>query len=191
LRLTAAPSKTAGIVEAQIYRWLHLLGFGIHAGATAAVLLIGVPLARGQSDPSGRLRSIAGFMRVYDPLSIAALGVVVMTGAFSLTRYKAVLGVDFFTRVGAPLAWKLLFAFLLINLGAYVAFGIGHRLVVRFDLGEPVEAGWLDSMLRRLQISSALALALVAVIVWIAAGLRLAPAPAAPAPPAPMTLHRR
>jgi cation transporter-like permease len=110
-------------------------------------------------------------MRIYDPLSIALLGLNLMTGAFGITNYKAALGPAFFSRMGVPLAWKLLFAFLLINLAAYIAFGIGHRLVSRVHWDEPLDASWVDSMLKRLQASMVLALLLLGVIVWIALGM--------------------
>jgi hypothetical protein len=73
--------------------------------------------------------------------------------------------------MGVPLAWKLFFAFLLINLAAYIAFGIGHRLVSRAHWDEPLDAKWVDSMLKRLQASMILALLLLGVIVWIALGM--------------------
>jgi uncharacterized membrane protein len=155
-------------VESRVYLWLHLLAFAVYMGATVAVVLIGVPLARTEQDARRRLRVVAAFMRVYDPLTIAALGVLVMTGAFDLTLYKEALRAAFFERVGTVLAWKLFFAFLLINLAAYIAFGIGHRLVRSAEGDQPVDAAWVDSMLRRLRVSACLALALTALIVWIA-----------------------
>src|SRR5262245_28386784 len=107
-------------------------------------------------------------MRIYDPLTIAVLGVLLMTGAFNLTAYKAALQGLFFDRIGTLLAWKLLFSFVLIILAAYIAFGIGHRIVRRSDAGEPIDAAWLDSMIGRLRSSAILAIVLVAVIVWLA-----------------------
>jgi hypothetical protein len=101
-----------------------------------------------------------------------------MTGAFSLTAYKAALRGAFFERLGGPLAWKLFFTFILVNLAAYVAFGIGHRVVSAVGRGEPPDAAQLASFLRRLRTSSVLALVLVAVIVWVA--LRMGAAVLAP-----------
>jgi hypothetical protein len=106
------------------------------------------------------------------------LGVAIMTGAFSLTAYKALLRAAFFERMGGPLAWKLLFTFILINVATYVAFGIGHRVVRAVDFGEPPDAAQLASFMRRLRASCLLALALVAIIVWVAVrmgGAALAP----------------
>ena len=148
-------------------------------GSTVALVLICLPLARAAKDPARRLQIVASVMRVYDPLTIAALGVLVMTGAFSLTAYKAALRTLFFERIGTPLAWKLFFTFLLINLAAYVAFGIGHRLVRATEADDLPDVTWLDSMIRRLRVSAILALLLTAVIVWIAMDLPLAVVPAA------------
>lgn len=148
--------------------WLHLLSFAAYAGATMAVLLICLPMARAEDDVDRRRQLIVATMRIYDPLTIAALGVLVMTGAFNLTAYKAVLQGLFFDRLGTLLAWKLLFSFLLIILAAYIAFGIGHRIVRRSDGDDPGDAAWLDSMLTRLRSSAILALLLIAIIVWLA-----------------------
>jgi hypothetical protein len=167
-------------VEARLTFWLHLLATAAYFAATAAVVVIAVPRARREADEGSRLRSIAAAARLYDPFSIAALGVMVMTGAFQLTGYKAALRERFFEFVGVTLAWKLFFAFLLVNLGAYVAFGVGNRLVVRAHLAEPPPPGWVDAMLRRLQLSSIVALLLVALIVWISLGIH----PGAVPPPA-------
>ncbi len=156
------------MVESRVYLWLHLLAFAVYMGATVAVVLIGLPLARAEEDAGRRLRLVAAFMRVYDPLTIATLGVLVMTGAFNLTLYKEALRAMFFERLGTVLAWKLFFAFLLINLAAYIAFGIGHRLVRCAEGDQAVDAAWTDSMLRRLRASAWLAVALTALIVWIA-----------------------
>lgn len=159
------------MVTGSLNLWIHLVSSGVYALATGFVALVSLPRARSRSDASERLTIIASAMRIYDPLSIALLGVNLMTGAFGVTNYKAALGPAFFTQMGVPLAWKLLFAFLLINLAAYIAFGIGHRLVSRAHWDEPLDATWVDSMLKRLQASMLLAMLLLGVIVWIALGI--------------------
>lgn len=161
-------------MEADLNLWAHLLAFAVYTGATVALVAIGIPVIMAEAEPLRRARLAAMILRVYDPLSIAALGVSIMTGAFSLTAYKAVLRGAFFERLGTPLAWKLFFTFVLVNLAAYIAFGIGHRVVRAVDAGEPPDATQLGAFLRRLRASALLALALVGVIVWVALGLRTA-----------------
>lgn len=155
-------------MESEIILWAHLLGFAVYTGLTVALFAIGLPLIAAEGDDMRRARLAASVLRVYDPLSLAALGVAIMTGAFSLTAYKAVLRAAFFERMGGPLAWKLFFTFILINVATYIAFGIGHRIVRAVDFGEPPDAAQLGSFLRRLRVSCVLALALVAIIVWVA-----------------------
>lgn len=161
-------------METQINLWVHLLAFAVYTGATVALIAIGIPVITTEEDPLRRARLAAAVLRVYDPLSIAALGVSIMTGAFSVTAYKAALRGAFFDRLGGPLGWKLCFTFVLVNLAAYVAFGIGHRVVRAVDGGAPPDATRLAAALRRLRASSLLALALVAVIVWVSLRLRVA-----------------
>jgi hypothetical protein len=158
-------------VEARLDLWFHLLAFATYTGATFSLVFSTLPTARAEAEPGRRLQVLAAALRVYDPLSIAALGVLVMTGAFRLTAYKAALRNLFFERVGGPLAWKLFFTFLLVNLGAYVAFGIGHRLVGMHVRGDAIDPAHLASMEKRLQWSLLLALLLVGVIVWVAMSL--------------------
>ncbi len=165
-------------MEAQINVWVHLLAFAVYTGATVSLIAIGIPVITTEEDPIRRARLAAAVLRVYDPLSIGALGVSIMTGAFSLTAYKAALRGAFFDRLGGPLAWKLFLTFVLVNLAAYVAFGIGHRVVRAVDGGTPPDAARLAALLRRLRASSLLALVLVAVIVWVS--LRLSAAAVGP-----------
>lgn len=169
-------------MDSEINLWAHLLGFAVYTGLTVALLAIGIPLIMAEAEHDRRARVAASVLRVYDPLSLAALGVAIMTGAFSLTAYKAALRASFFERMGSALAWKLFFTFILINVATYIAFGIGHRIVRSVDFGEPPDAAQLSSFLRRLRISCVLALALIAMIVWVA--LRMGGGALAPVPPA-------
>ena len=168
-------------VRSQLDFWVHVLAFTVYTLATVALIGAGVPAIAAAKDHARRARRAAAILRVYDPLSLAALGVAIMTGAFSLTEYKAALGAAFFDRMGPPLAWKLFFTFLLINVATYMAFGIGHRIVRAVDWGEPPDAARLSAVLRRLIVSGVIALALIAAIVWQAERMRsavLAPIPA-------------
>lgn len=151
--------------------WFHVLGLATYAGATLALLLMVLPAANAVPDPALRRTFLAGALRTYDPLAIAALGVLVMTGAFNLTAYKDALRGQFFARMGWLLAWKLLLAFLVVMVGTYITFGVGHRIVRSEMGGEPVDASWLASMTRRLVYGCVLALVLTAITAWL--GLEL------------------
>ena len=109
-------------------------------------------------------------MRLYDPAAIGLLGVMVMTGAWSVTGYKAALGEHYYASFGSGLAWKLGLAFLVVMSGTYVCFGLGHRLVRQDEWGEPIEESRLGSMLGRLSGAAWVTVLLTLATVWIAVG---------------------
>jgi putative copper export protein len=152
--------------------WLHVLSLATYFGTTVAVVLMILPLARAEPDPAARRRLLARTLRVYNPLVIAALGVLLMTGAFNLTSYKAALRGVFFSELGHLLMWKLGLSFALIMLATYSVFGLGHRLVRAEQWQEPVEAEKEAGIMRRLMGTLIVALLLTAVIAVL--GLRLA-----------------
>ncbi len=79
--------------------------------------------------PEQRIWTVASVIRWYHPSSLAALGVLVMTGAFALTPAKAALGPRYFPALFSLLGPKLLLAFVLVMLSSYQFFGLGLRLV--------------------------------------------------------------
>jgi len=151
--------------------WLHIGGLVVYGGATVALLAMVLPAAQAIDDPVLRRKSLNRALRVYDPLAIAALGVVVMSGATSLTTYKNVFRAEFFAKLGWLLVWKLSLAFAVIMVGTYLTFGVAHRIVRSELLEDPADPAWLDSMIRRLRGGCILLLALLAVTMWL--GLEL------------------
>src|SRR6185295_3423943 len=109
-------------------------------------------------------------LRPYNVLSVGALGVLVISGASSLTDLKAGLGRDF-ARLLWPLVGKLSLTFVLINVATYLSFGLAHRLV-RAELGQlPVEAEKQAGMIRRMRSAAWLGVALAAWTTWVGIGL--------------------
>lgn len=147
--------------------WLHLVSLVVYGGGTLALLVLVVPLARQAPDPQAQRSLLAGAFKIYDPLMIAALGITVMTGAVNLTSYKDTMRGEFFARMGWLLTWKLLMAFLVIMLGTYLTFGIGHRIVSNAQWEEHADPAWLAGMVRRLIFAGTLNLALLAVTAWL------------------------
>ncbi len=151
--------------------WLHVLALVVYGGATAALWLMVLPAAEAIEDPAIRRTSLSRALRVYDPLAIATLGIVVMTGATNLTTYKNALRAEFFAKMGWLLLWKLSLAFAVIMVGTYVTFGLAHRIVRSELLEDPVDPAWLASMSRRLRAACILLLVLLAITAWF--GLEL------------------
>jgi len=76
-------------------RFAHLLASMVYLGGSwflGAALIPGLAALA----PERRVRIVAAVIRWYHPTSLAALGVLVMTGAFSLTSAKAALGPQYF-----------------------------------------------------------------------------------------------
>jgi uncharacterized membrane protein len=151
--------------------WLHLLGLAVYFGSGATLMAVVLPMAAQVSAPREKQRFLAQAFKWYNPLSIGALGVVLMTGAFNLTSYKALLGPRFFALLGGVLGWKLLLVFLLINISAAVSLGMGHRIVRTELRDEEIDAARLISLVKRIQIFTIVALLLTAWIVWVSLNL--------------------
>ncbi len=148
--------------------WLHLTSLAAYFGATLAFVLVMLPAVEHLESHEERLEVLTSMLKRLNPLLIGVLGVLVMTGAFSLTAYKARLRSEFFTRIGEPLTLKLVLAFFLINGVTYGVFGLAHRIVRAVEWGDPVPPERLASMIRRMRSVSIVNLLLAAWITWVA-----------------------
>lgn len=147
---------------------VHLLATGLYLGTTAGLALFTVPQARRVTDGAARRTALAHSLRIYDPLAIALLGVMVMTGAWSITELKQTLGTNYFIDFGAHLIWKLGLAFLVVMSGTYIAFGLGHRLVRQDEWGEEIDEAKLRGMTTRLAGAAWLTVALTIATIVVA-----------------------
>ena len=77
-------------------------------------------------------------IKIYNPVQIGALGVLLITGAFQLTDLKDTYRILFTREFGESLSLKLLLAFVIIILSTYQSMGVAHRFVRRTEAPEPV-----------------------------------------------------
>jgi hypothetical protein len=151
-------------------RLAHLLALAVYLGSTVALVFMLLPAAAAVEDPGLQRRVLARGLRPYNVLSVGALGVLILTGASSLTEWKRTLGPEY-GRLLWPLVTKLSLTFALTMVGVWLSFGIAHRLV-RAELGGlPVEPARQRSMLARLAAAAWVAIALAVWTTW--AGLAL------------------
>ena len=143
----------------------HLLGVSVFLGATVMLALLLPSVGKEATDPVARREQYAAVFRIYDPIAIAALGVVVMTGAWSLTAYKAAMGPEF-GRVASQLAGKLGLAFFVVMFGVYLSMGICHRIVRAAQGALPITDAGLAGQIRRLQASAWVTIAVTAFTMW-------------------------
>jgi hypothetical protein len=149
----------------------HLIAIAVYLGSTVMLGIAIETIGRRAPDAFLKRQRYASFFAAYNPLSIAALGVVVMTGAWAITPYKEQLGPRYFEMVGGALANKLTVAFFLIIAATWVSFGICHRLVRADQWAQPVTEAQLRSFLMRLRVAVWLCVALTVATLWIATGI--------------------
>jgi uncharacterized membrane protein len=153
------------------YTWLHLIALIVYLGAVLGFWLMLLPAVAVLDKHEDKLQLLARGLKFYNPLQVGALGIILFSGAFQLTALKAVYRETFVKEIGYILFWKLVFVFLLVIFSVYQALGIGHRLVRRYEGGDPVTAEQLSSIMRRLKSANWFILLLAAVTLWL--GLRM------------------
>ncbi len=82
---------------------VHLLAAALYFGGTLTLGATVLPAFRGELD-AGRRATLARILRVAHPVSLACLGVLVLTGAGGVTALKGAYGGQFATRWFGPLA---------------------------------------------------------------------------------------
>jgi uncharacterized membrane protein len=106
---------------------LHLIAAALYLGGTLTMGAAVLPAFRGEGD-QGRRATLARILRVAHPVSLASLGVLVLTGAGGVTALKGSYGAQFAARWFGPLSLKLLVVFVLLLVASYEYFGLGLRL---------------------------------------------------------------
>jgi len=151
--------------------WLHLIALIVYLGAVGGLWFLLLPSLSAIEGSESKANFLVRGLRLYNPLQVGALGILLFTGAFQLTELKAIYREALVQQLGYDLGMKLLFAFLLVIFSVYQSMGIGHRFVRRHESGEPVTSQELESVVRRLRTSNWCILFFALITFWF--GLRL------------------
>ena len=151
--------------------WLHLISLIAYLGAIVGVSVLFLPAVGSLDTHDDKVRFLARGLKLYNPLQVGALGILLFSGAFQLTALKAAYREMFIKQLGYALALKLLFAFFLVMVSVYQSLGIGHRFIRRHESGEPITSEQLNSILRRLKGANWVVLVLALITLWL--GIRL------------------
>lgn len=108
--------------------YLHLLAALLYLGGMIFEGGLLVPMARRLRGAQKTVATIGHLVKILHPVSLASLGLMIMTGAAMLTDLKVALGGRYFTQLFAFLGPKLLVVFLLALLNSYQFFALGLRL---------------------------------------------------------------
>jgi uncharacterized membrane protein len=151
--------------------WLHVIALTVYLGAVVALWVMLLPAASALDDYDDRAQFLTRGLKLYNPIQIGALGVLIFTGAFQLTDLKAAYRELFVKQLGYNLGMKLFVVFFLVLLSIYQCMGIAHRLVKRHEGGDKFTPVEIDSTIRKLKSLNWLMLILALITVWL--GLRL------------------
>jgi uncharacterized membrane protein len=152
--------------------WLHVLSLAVYLGSLFGLWFVLMPAVTSLDEVRDKAQLLARGLRLYNPLQVGALGIVLFSGAFQLTDLKAAYRETFIQEFGVALAIKLSLAFLVVLLSVYQSMGIGYRFVKRYDSGARVTAQELEAVVKRLARANWLIVPAVIVTLWY--GLRLA-----------------
>lgn len=169
--LSGHVSGTERLQEYMVFNHgVHVAAAGAWVGGLFALLLVGLPAVREANVPlklGGRLSPAASLVRAFSAVAVAAVAVLVFTGAVNARVILGSWQTLFGSLYGAILMWK-------IGLVALVGlFGLYHWLVVRPELEGGAD---VDS----LRITAKVELGL-AVLVLVAAALLATTVPEVPA----------
>lgn len=151
--------------------WLHLIALTVYLGAVVGLWVMLLPAATTLQNHDFKVQFLTRGLKLYNPIQVGALGVLLFTGAFQLTDLKAEYRELFARQLGYNLSIKLFVAFFLVLVSVYQAMGIAHRFVKRQEGGDKVTPLEIDTTIRKLKSSNGLILILALITLWL--GLRL------------------
>lgn len=155
--------------------FLHTVAVVVYVGGTLFLGAVLIPVLRRQELDAEGLRVLAGAIRIFHPVSLACLGVLVLTGAGALVPLKETLGPEYVPRLLGVLALKLFLVFVLVLVGCYQFFALGPRLLAAVRTNGDKSGGDASAkgiqLVQRLQRWSLIAAVLGGAIVYL--GLRM------------------
>jgi putative copper export protein len=111
--------------EGMFLALFHLIGVVVAVGGLVFLVFIFLPVADDDFSKKERHRMVAKAIKRFHPLLLLCYGLLILTGAWMITRYKIDAGVNYFSEYGRPLIFKLTLVFLSILLSCYQFFGLG------------------------------------------------------------------
>jgi uncharacterized membrane protein len=95
--------------------FLHTVAVVVYLGGTVFLGAVLIPALKRRGLDTEGLHFLAGVIRIFHPVSLASLGLAVITGAIALTPVKETLGPEYVPRLFGVLALKLLVVFGLVR----------------------------------------------------------------------------
>ena len=150
---------------------LHILALALYLGFAVALLVIMLPATTSVEPPEEGAELLVRSLRIYNPAQIAALGILVLTGAWQVTDLKDLYRASYATEFGSILGIKLAVSFIIIMLGTYQCMGVGHRFVRLYEGDAKSAVERMSSVVRKLGSASILIIPFTVYAVYL--GIRL------------------
>lgn len=146
-------------------------------GAVFYFTFIAVPVANRLLEGEIRLKFIRWNIKYYSPFFLLMMSIMVVTGAWRLTDYKIVFGLEYFSKISTVLIVKLILFFIVYILAAYQSFGLGLRVTGQGDkaMEDPVAAGLVDGVFSKMRWIAIINLILMTATAYV--GLMLSRVP--------------
>lgn len=152
--------------------WLHLASLAVYLGSLVGLRVMVLPALSVVKNHAEQVKLLARSLRLYNPLQIGSLGLLVLSGAFQLTDLKDAYRELFLKELGVILGLKLVFSFVLIVVSTFQSMGVAHRFVRRYEGGESFSPQELQSVTQRLGTSTLVILLLAIITLWLGVQLR-------------------
>ena len=152
--------------------WLHLTSLAVYLGSLVGLQVMVLPALSVVKNHAEQVRLLARSLRLYNPLQVGSLGLLVLSGALQLTDLKAAYRELFLKELGVILGLKLMFSFVLIVVSTFQSMGVAHRFVRRYEGGESFSPQELQSVTQRLGTSTLVILLLAIITLWLGVQLR-------------------
>ena len=152
--------------------WLHLTSLAVYLGSLVGLRVMVLPALSVVKNHAEQVKLLARSLRLYNPLQVGSLGLLVLSGALQLTDLKAAYRELFLKELGVILGLKLVFSFVLIVVSTFQSMGVAHRFVRRYEGGESFSPQELHSVTQRLGTSTLVILLLAIITLWLGVQLR-------------------
>ena len=164
-------------VKSYLLILFHLVPWALGMGSVFYFAFIAVPLANRFLEGESRLKFIRWNIKYYSPFFLLMMSIMVVTGAWRLTDYKIVLGIQYFQDVSTVLIVKLVLFFIVYILAAYQSFGLGLRVTGQGDkaMDDHVDASLVDGVFHKMRWIAIINLILRTVTAYV--GLELSRIP--------------
>ena len=149
--------------------FVHLLAVIGGLGGSFFMVFILSPVAKKNLDQEKFQLLIGNLIRRFHPFVLGCYGVLILTGAWMLTRYKIDAGINYFDEYGTLLFAKLGLVFVAIMIACYQFFGLGTMIVAMIQ-GE-IDKKDLPKKLKLLRLTSLINFCILLTVVFLGLAL--------------------